>query len=579
MQRTPILAFLSAILSGGVMVLSPVAAAERSLESILSADRAPHSLIDMPGQPIGALLADTAGFERWPVACASPLTLALEQRAGTLAPHFERARRRVAVPPGLFGERILVDREGGFAIHYGGVARGAGPLALDRDLNGHADFADRVAEALASARSLLVDRLGYPDPSAVTGTLAVYVDILDGGLEGLTAWPAAGHAAGPVPFLLIDGRLAPDRIATVVVHQYAHASLALLDPRATAWWSEATAAWIALTATGDLAAFEPALRERLLSPGRGLGSDDLVLMQGALLWPMFLAEMTGDPGLVRQAWAESASQGLAPMAAVDAALRRSANLPLAAALREFAVWNLFTGSRDDGGHYVMGRALPESSLPLLGPDLPIALGPVEPVEAGGSVVFRIAGDGRRGSLDLEASGEGGQPGADLLIWIRGDSAGPVLVGLPLAAGGPGRASIPWPEVREAWLVLRNDGDDAIGPSHFAAGGTLDIRAPFDLATLTARAAGRSIQVEWTTASEEGLVGWNIYRGDSPAGPFSRLNGVLIPAFGDSQDEIGYVFLDEPVPHGRRLYYQVEGITTLGFSDRSFVVSVRGNPGR
>jgi hypothetical protein len=248
-------------------------------------------------------------------------------------------------------------------------------------------------------------------------------------------------------------------------------------------------------------------------------------------------------------------------------------------LREYAVWNLFTGSRDDGRHYVMGRALPEPSHAQLGPELPTGIGAVEPVEAGASVVFRIAGDGRRGSLDLEAFGDGGQPGADLLVWMRGDSAGPALVGLPLSAGAPGRASIPWSEVREAWLVLRNDGDEATGPSRFTAGAKLDIRAPFDLAALTARAAGRSIQVEWTTASEAGLVGWNIHRGDSPAGPFSRLNTVLIPAFGDSQDEIGYVFLDEPAPHGRRIYYQIEGITALGFSDRSFVVSVRANPDR
>ncbi len=579
MRPVLILVILSATLAGGLSNLQAASPADRSLESILVADRPRRETVDLPGQSIGTLLADALGVDRWPVSCASPFTLALEQRAGTLAPHLDRTRRRVAVPPGLYGERVLTGREPGFAIHYGGLSRGAGPLAFDRDLNGHADYADRVAEALAAARSQLVDRLGYPDPSSVTGTLAVYIDVLDGGVEGLTAWPAAGHEAGPVPFLLIDSRLAPDRIATVVVHQFAHASLALLDPRAAPWWSEATASWLAVTTTGDLAAFEPALRERLQSPARGLGSDDLVLMQGALLWPLFLAEMTGDPGVIRQAWAESAAQGLAPLAAVDAALRRTTGLPLAAALREYAAWNLFTGSRDDGGHYTAGHSLPETPIATVGPDLPLAFGPVERVEPGGSVVFRIAGDARRGSLDLEARGEGGQPGADLLVWMRGDNSAPVLVGLPIAPESPGRVSIPWSEVREAWLVLRNDGGDESGASRFDAGGSIDLLAPFDLATLTARAFGRSIQVEWTTATEEGLVGWNIYRGESPAGPFTRLNAVLIPAFGDSLDEIGYMFLDEPVPPGRRVYYQVEGITTIGLSERSFVVSARRSPTR
>jgi hypothetical protein len=578
MKTIRVPAVLVAILSGG-LAAHPTAAAERSLEAILAAPEAPRAIVDLPGQPIGALLADAAGFDRWPVTCASPFTLALEQRTGALAPHLERARRRVAVPPDLFGERTLVNGRDGFAIHYGSAARGAGLMGFDRDLNGHADFADRVAEALAAARSLLVDRLGYPDPAAVTGTLAVYLDIVDGGVEGLTAWPAAGHQAGPAPFLLIDSRLANERIAVVAAHQYAHASLALLDPRAAPWWTEATAAWLAFAVTGDLAGLDTAVRDRLLAPGRGLDSDDLVLMQGALIWPMFLAEMTGDPGIVRQAWGDAAGHGLSPLAAVDAALRRTTALPLAAALREFAVWNLFTGSRDDGRHYAVGRSLPEAALPTIGPDPPLSIGPLEPIDAGGSVAFRIAGDARRGSLDFEISGEGGHPGADLLVWIRGEIAGPALVGLPIAAGTPGRASIPWSEVREAWLVLRNDGDETTGRTHLAAGGSLDVTAPFDLAALTAQAAGRSIRVEWTTASESGLAGWNIYRSDSPAGPFARLNAVLIPAFGDSRDEIGYLFQDEPAPPGRRLYYQVEGITTLGFADRSFVVSARTAPAR
>jgi hypothetical protein len=66
-------------------------------------------------------------------------------------------------------------------------------------------------------------------------------------------------------------------------------------------------------------------------------------------------------------------------------------------------------------------------------------------------------------------------------------------------------SIPWSGVAEAWIVVRNEAT-AGPPARFALRGSHDPYAPFDLASLVAGHLAGSIALEWTTASEKGLVG-------------------------------------------------------------------------
>jgi len=81
-------------------------------------------------------------------------------------------------------------------------------------------------------------------------------------------------------------------------------------------------------------------------------------------------------------------------------------------------------------------------------------------------------------------------------------------------------------------------------------------------------------LEWTTASEKGLAAWNVYRAETPGGPFTRLNSVAVPAMGDSASDTGYIFVDDVARPGRRYYYLLEGLTDLGRPQRSHVVSGR-----
>lgn len=516
----------------------------------------------------GEVLAVLAGVETMPVACGTPLARSLAMHGASTA--LDAARVAVIRRPALDPEKVALTPDGTIALHYPGAPRSSGLMSADRDRNGIPDLVDRVVEALMASRSFLVTRLGYPAPLPDGGRLDVYLTDLGHGLEGYTVPGSAGSA----PFVVLDAGLISDRVMPATIHQLAHVTILSLAARAPLWWDEASAAFLSLTATGDLPAHEAAMKVRAQARGRSVAAEGLQSMEGALLWPMFLSESTGDQATVRLIWEVMAIQGIDPLAAADQVLKRHSR-SLAEAHREFAAWNLFTGERDDGQHYAFGRSLPAATLVVMGPETPFRVDPADPVEPLGAVAYRVPGDGRRGSLDLEITAEGGRPAADLLIFYHGGPAQPLLARVAFDPGGIGRISLPSADVRETWVVLRNDALPGTGgEARFALRGSSDPYAPFDLASFTATGSTTSILLDWTTASETDLSAWNIYRAETPAGPFTRLNTVAVPAAGDSAGDTGYIFLDNYVHGGRRYYYLLEGITRAGLPQRSHVVSGR-----
>ncbi len=555
-----------------------------SLSSILTKGFERPAIVDAAGRDFGGLLVTIAGVDSLPIACGTPLTLLLTRPDAPLPPGLQQAAAIIAARPVLDSAKVSFTRDGLFAIHYPGQPSTSGLLAVDRDRNGLPDLVDRVAEALQASRSSLVARLGYPAPSPDGERLDVFLLELGHGLEGfvvprLAAAPASGEAAqGGPPFMVLDAGLSSDRVLPATLHQMAHLAFLSLTPRASRFWGEASASYLTLQVTGDLKAHEAALRARLQSPGRGLASDGLLLMEGGLLWPQFLAEQAGDPSIVKQIWEEMAAQGLDPLAATDAALRRSGR-GLADAVREYAAWNLFTGDRDDGQHYSSGRALPTAAMASVGPETPFLVEPAEPVDPLAAIAFRLPGQGGHGAIDLEVTAEGGHPGADLLVFYRPWGPQPVLVPVIFDASGGARVLVPWTDAREAWMILRNDALPGGGSTRFEAHAVSDPYAPYDLASFNASEMGTTILVEWTTASEKELQAWNVLRSETPDGPFTRLNSVAVPAVGESASDTGYIFVDDIARPGRRYYYLLEGLTGLGLPQRSHVVSGRIGPAR
>jgi hypothetical protein len=87
-----------------------------------------------------------------------------------------------------------------------------------------------------------------------------------------------------------------------------------------------------------------------------------------------------------------------------------------------------------------------------------------------------------------------------------------------------------------------------------------------------------VTVEWGTASELNTAGFNLYRSDSQAGPFTRLNAEMIPASPDPLVGGSYIYTDTNVTVGYTYYYQLEEVETSGSSSTQGIVQVTAGGG-
>ena len=76
-----------------------------------------------------------------------------------------------------------------------------------------------------------------------------------------------------------------------------------------------------------------------------------------------------------------------------------------------------------------------------------------------------------------------------------------------------------------------------------------------------------VLVEWTTESEVDMAGFNLYRSESPDGPYVKVNTALIPGASDPILGGQYAYTDTNVVAGQTYYYKLEdveldGATTL-----------------
>jgi hypothetical protein len=94
----------------------------------------------------------------------------------------------------------------------------------------------------------------------------------------------------------------------------------------------------------------------------------------------------------------------------------------------------------------------------------------------------------------------------------------------------------------------------------------------------AAGSGTFVTVEWSTASELDTAGFNLYRGESQAGPFTRLNSELIPGASDPLVGGTYVYTDTNVIPGHTYYYRLEDVDTTGAANQEGVVQVTAGGG-
>jgi hypothetical protein len=84
----------------------------------------------------------------------------------------------------------------------------------------------------------------------------------------------------------------------------------------------------------------------------------------------------------------------------------------------------------------------------------------------------------------------------------------------------------------------------------------------DLLSFRATGAGSSVKVSWKTAQEVDNLGFNLYRGASPSGPFGQLTEALIPGSFSGEGQ-AYTYVDSGVSPGTLAYYRLEAVEVSG----------------
>jgi len=87
----------------------------------------------------------------------------------------------------------------------------------------------------------------------------------------------------------------------------------------------------------------------------------------------------------------------------------------------------------------------------------------------------------------------------------------------------------------------------------------------ELEDFTAYPNNNKITLKWSTASEVDNAGFNLYRSETEAGEYAKINTSLIPAKGSSTQGTSYEFVDTNVQNRKTYYYNLEDIDLNGKS--------------
>jgi len=88
---------------------------------------------------------------------------------------------------------------------------------------------------------------------------------------------------------------------------------------------------------------------------------------------------------------------------------------------------------------------------------------------------------------------------------------------------------------------------------------------------SASASGNNIYVYWKTSDELGTLGFNIYKSESPNGPFRRVNRPLLLSSGRNTQGYHYCYIDSMDNPQKEYYYKIEEVETNG--NRSWIADI------
>jgi len=98
-------------------------------------------------------------------------------------------------------------------------------------------------------------------------------------------------------------------------------------------------------------------------------------------------------------------------------------------------------------------------------------------------------------------------------------------------------------------------------------------APVVLASFTAKDTQDGVRLEWKTKSENGNLGFHIFRAESPDGLYLPITIQIISGAGQSQQVHQYSYVDQTALQGKVYYYKLAFVSSNGTMHMSEPVSV------
>jgi len=282
--------------------------------------------------------------------------------------------------------------DGHFLIHYDTTGVNA-VYKPDLDTlaggDGIPDYVNKVGEIADSVWTYVVDELGFPPPprddfypAGLDSTYDIYIEGLGSAYYGATYSDMLVDSQSVTSVLVLDNnynfppyneydgdprdlnrRL--DAVRVTTAHEFFHAIHFGMDwtewegdeaMSARIYWWEMSAVWMEEMMYDDVNDYYGYLPYFYEYPWIGLrnftSSAPLAFHPyGAVVFPIYLTERWGDSTIVRKIWEQCRDLGVGPQfgEAVDNAVYEvsGGTHRLVDAIREFSVWNMFTGNRAD----------------------------------------------------------------------------------------------------------------------------------------------------------------------------------------------------------------------------------------
>ncbi len=275
--------------------------------------------------------------------------------------------------------------EGLFKVHY--VTSGTDavfmPLVDTIPLGGDGipDYVNKTAEIADSVWNFQIDSLGFTappsdNPSGGDGLYDIYILELGSTYYGATYPDIVITAQSATSYFVMDNdyNFAPynefagtpqdmdrrlDAVRVTLAHEFNHSihfGMDYTDYEGTVsnprlYWWEMSATYMEEAMYDNVNDYYGYLPYYLATPWKSLRYfvNGSLFPYGACLFPIFLSEKFDDVAVTRKIWERCRDLGVGPdfPQAVDATIREISGdtYDLVSAMREFATWNLFTGSR------------------------------------------------------------------------------------------------------------------------------------------------------------------------------------------------------------------------------------------